>query len=211
MGRCKRYTKDELLKILNEKCPDAVAKLPSPDAFEFKRYNDRRHMLIGSTNQRVRRGELPLWVQCLGEGETKPWLAFETDFTTDTSMLVRREGLKGNFFFGKMTKSGLFRTLVDSDSLKAVVAFVFVYCGNMEKFMDFGFGRGVKVLVESLQAIAARTQDEGEARDSPAGEDRHAAKTEKTAKKGHNSETKRPLTDEGEDEGNVATKKTRVV
>lgn len=175
MGRCKRYNKKQLLEILNETCPEAMAKLPSPDTFEFKTLNGEMHMLIGSTIKRVRRGSYPLWVTF--NRDIKPWLEFETEFTDRGSKLVREEGLNGGSIFGKMTRSGTFRTLVDSDALKAVVAFVFVYCGKMESFMDFGFGKGVKALVESLKIIAARTEHEKRSLDSLKGENEGDAGT----------------------------------
>jgi len=34
--KLKRYTKEELLAILNDKCPDALAAVPQPSAFQFK-------------------------------------------------------------------------------------------------------------------------------------------------------------------------------
>jgi hypothetical protein len=163
MGRCTRYCKEELLDMLHEYCPEAVAKLPSPDTFTFCRGSGGTYKLsVGTTHGLVRRREHELWVVC--GGTAKPYLDFKSDVNWNGSFNRQsgQEGSLGNSFFSKMSKNKSLYPF--SEQLKAVVGFVFVYCGKQKEFVDFGFGKGLDILVKELKCMMSRDEE-------PAGKD----------------------------------------
>jgi hypothetical protein len=149
MGRCTRYCKEELLDMLHEHCPEAVAKLPSPDSFTFQAsHHGTSELRIGSYIKGRRSPTThELWVRC--GGTAKPWLGFDIE--------IDHKGFYGDAFFKKMTKSG--KVHVYSNELKAMVAFIFVYCDKMEEFCDFDNGKGSKILVKELQNMFPKDQN----------------------------------------------------
>jgi len=158
MPSCTRYTKEQLLDMLQEQCPDVINKLPSPDTFSFRRNSKGKHELsVGSTHGLVRRGERELWVIC--GGTAKPHLYFRSNVNSSGlfSKNVGQEGFIGNSFFSKMPKRKMLNPF--SEPLKAVVGFVFVYCGKKEEFIDFGLGNGFQILVKELKYMMARDDD----------------------------------------------------
>lgn len=150
MGRCKRYGKEQLLDMLQEQCPNTMAKLPLPDTFAFQALPDGTSELrIGSyTKGRRIPVRHELWVRC--GGTAKPWLGFDIE--------IDHKSFHGDAFFKKMTKSGT--RDVYSDELKTMVAFVFVYCDKMEEFCDFQFGKGFKILIEQLKYMFPEVEDD---------------------------------------------------
>ncbi|KAI4961818.1 hypothetical protein J4E86_000847 [Alternaria arbusti] len=146
MPSCPRYTKEQLLDMLQEQCPGVMARLPSPETFIFR--DLRKPMLRIGTCTKGKRSPTTyeLHVQCGGKPEAKPVLHYDVE-NDDRSF-------NGDGFFKNMNG-----TYIYSDKLKAVIAFVFVYCGQMDVFCDFGFGNGFKLLVEVLNHVLSEVED----------------------------------------------------
>ncbi|KAI4636492.1 hypothetical protein J4E83_001447 [Alternaria metachromatica] len=150
MGKkCKRYGKEQLLDMLQEQIPNAMAKIPRPDAFKFQSLPDGKSQLcIGTYIEGLSNPTTDeFWVHC--GGIAKPWLAFDIG--------DKDQAFHGNAFFKKMTESG--QVYLFSDGLKAIVAFVFVYCNKMEEFCDFQSGKGFNILVEKLRYMFPEVEE----------------------------------------------------
>ncbi|KAI4669297.1 uncharacterized protein J4E79_001340 [Alternaria viburni] len=143
MGKkCERYDKQQLLDMLQEQCPDAMAKLPSADTFIFQNLDDgpgKAMLRIGTCTKGKRSPTThELYVQCGGKAKPELWFDIQNDY----------QSFNGDGFFKNMDGWYIY-----SDILKAAIAFVFVYCGHKEKFCDFGFGNGFKLLVKVLNYL----------------------------------------------------------
>jgi hypothetical protein len=168
-GRAKRYTKAELIAILEDKCPDALSQFPAPSQFEFKTGSDGDILHVGTTIKTYKSGTEELWVQV--HGVCKPFLYYYTVSKRDQcedpfSFKNRTDYINGNAIFGKLVETG--RTLhVYSVELKTLIAFIFVYCDKKTEFPDFDYGKGLPMLISVLEEMAPRfeMEDEVEAED----------------------------------------------
>ncbi|KAI4704044.1 hypothetical protein J4E81_001108 [Alternaria sp. BMP 2799] len=149
MPSCPRYTKEQLLDMLQKQIPNAIVKLPRPDAFTFQSLPDGKSQLcIGTYVEGLSDPTTDeFWVGC--GGTAKPWLTFDIG--------KKDQVFHGDAFFKKMTKSG--QVYLFGDGLKAIVAFVFVYCDKMEEFCDFQFGKGFNILVEKLRYMFPEVEE----------------------------------------------------
>jgi hypothetical protein len=65
--------------------------------------------------------------------------------------------LRGIDYLGNLTNDGILDAF--SNELKALVAFIYVYCGHKDTFADFDRGKGFSILVEALMTISERIPD----------------------------------------------------
>ncbi len=151
MARIKRYGRERLLRILQQKCPEALTKIPPPEAFEFRHYRDGDH--------RLKVGNWPSWddprlvdvfIECTGVN--KPRLGPKDPELTSMGSILRE-----NSFFGKLD-DGRYPDL-DSGILVALVSFIFIYCGKRTEFADFSGNTGLSHLISALNKVSSCISD----------------------------------------------------
>ncbi|EFQ86880.1 hypothetical protein CFE70_008183 [Pyrenophora teres f. teres 0-1] len=163
MGRVKRYNRDELLGILEDQCPDALANFPKSDSFIFNTTEDdgdksKTYLRIGRVLVETKKDySLSLgdeaWVEITGP--CKPWLYVQTiDHGCVDEKIYRHVRCDG--VFGALTESA--NVYAWSDFMKALISFAFVYAGRRDTYADFDKGQGLPILVKALKDIAAHDQ-----------------------------------------------------
>ena len=137
MPSCPRYDREQLLGMLHEYCPGAMANLPPPSSFEFTHGSDM--LRVGSQPTHLVGREV--WVrQC---NTAKPFLAYK-NANGNHHGITKDQKFQGNDFFGKLTEDGKLHPY--DDDVKALVNFVLVYCDKEKEFFDFGFGHALDIL-----------------------------------------------------------------
>ncbi|KAH7091694.1 hypothetical protein FB567DRAFT_589567 [Paraphoma chrysanthemicola] len=157
------YTKDELLAILNEKCPDALAKFPPPEDFTIK-VNVRGsvdsptlrvgHVVIGKS--RKIKGEL--WLEEYDSGLRNSHIPRQHPIDVN-DYIKNSKGFKGLGIFSKFTDRGDVG-MPFANPMRALFRFIMLLCGYSTVYEEFkdvnGKLQGLKPLVYGLKNIAKR-------------------------------------------------------
>ncbi|KAI4646912.1 hypothetical protein J4E93_005136 [Alternaria ventricosa] len=139
--------------MLDEEHPGIIAQLPSPESFVFQRGPHNEHMLsIGSHD--TKNGIYGIFVT--QKSSVKPRLHYKHSNGVDAG-LTAGQRFQGNQFFGKMTVSGQLRPY--THEIKAMIAFVFLYCGKQPEFFDFAHGGATKLLVKDLTFVTGNQSE----------------------------------------------------
>ena len=190
MGRGEKYdvsddgevlTKEQVLAELQQSCPDALAKFPAPDAFEFREHHPGQYALkVGnSVTKKSKKIGGVLW---LDEREDQAFISnyksmaandairkimdlyYSTAEDIPRTTYVKNAGcIQGDGVFGKLSNNGLITpfTLI----VKALLRFILLHCGYAEEYKTFTNKKtrvGLKPLIRALKEIAKRTNAPGE-------------------------------------------------
>jgi hypothetical protein len=189
MSKFRTYTKAQLLLVLNEKCLDALAQFPPPEAFDIK-MNMRAMKVfapdVGVPSIRVgytmrKKSRTPkdvLWLEehtmhCnCGEHFARDELRNDylcLYYTTDDDARVNgyiknASVFLGNDTFEKLSKSGIVTGY--SATIKALFRFVLVHCDKATEYEEFESTKrkdlGLGPLIRGLKKLAKRNSQDTE-------------------------------------------------
>ena len=141
-GSPKKYSKDALLAVLRDQCPDALAKFPDPSTFTIDTLHAVPRLHIGhSVTKRANKVKGSLRMS-FNTTSAYPRVCYIDDVGGHFKNIWTAEiGFKGNEFFSKLSD----RDVVKSDSVQLLFAFIMLLRGYARKFETTRLGISVRL------------------------------------------------------------------